>query len=316
LGHGLTLGGFSGRVNAGIVYSILRQTGQDSDDLGLNFSSFLSRGPLSLSLSYRHLNQDRQVGLVDNFTHGLNAACEYTYKRHQWRLEADYGYRKPQNTDESADTRIALTWTFSFDRPAAPVSSAPAEAPAPEAAKVIPAAPETAPSVQPPIQSLADLGPGMSMDRVLAGLEKRNIKGATREGRNLVFETVWFDDVSQRKRLVLTERMKKLERAAVIVDLNQVGELDNAYQLYERIRSRMNREFGAATTQEVGVFGPNLAQDLRDGKFVRTSDWKTPTGVLRLGIPRRLDGIVRIEVQHAQSFPMSGYVSWGLEEIQ
>jgi len=294
----------------------LRQTGQNSDDLGLNFSSLLSRGPLSFSLSYRHLNQDRQTGLVDNLTHGLNAACEYAYKRHQLRLEADYGYRKPQNSDESADTRIALTWTFSFDRPAAPVKAAPAEAPPAEAAKAAPAPPEIAPDVQPPIRSLADLSPGMPMDRALAGLEKRNIKGGTREGRNLVFETVWFDDVSQRQRLVLTEQMKKLERTAVIIDLNQVGELDNAYQLYERIRTRLNREFGAATTQEVGAFSPSLAQDLRDGKFIRISDWKTPAGVLRLGIPRRLDGIVRIEAQHAQSFPMSGYVSWSVEEIQ
>jgi hypothetical protein len=316
LGHGLALAGFSGRANAGIVYSILRQTGQNSDDLGLNFSSLLSRGPLSFSLSYRHLNQDRQTGLVDNLTHGLNAACEYAYKRHQLRLEADYGYRKPQNSDESADTRIALTWTFSFDRPAAPVKAAPAEAPPAEAAKAAPAPPEIAPDVQPPIRSLADLSPGMPMDRALAGLEKRNIKGGTREGRNLVFETVWFDDVSQRQRLVLTEQMKKLERTAVIIDLNQVGELDNAYQLYERIRTRLNREFGAATTQEVGAFSPSLAQDLRDGKFIRISDWKTPAGVLRLGIPRRLDGIVRIEAQHAQSFPMSGYVSWSVEEIQ
>lgn len=70
--------------------------------------------------------------------------------------------------------------------------------------------------------------------------------------------------------------MKKLERTAVIIDLNQVGELDNAYQLYERIRTRLNREFGAATTQEVGAFSPSLAQDLRDGKFIRISDWKTP----------------------------------------
>lgn len=184
LGHGLALAGFSGRANAGIVYSILRQTGQNSDDLGLNFSSLLSRGPLSFSLSYRHLNQDRQTGLVDNLTHGLNAACEYAYKRHQLRLEADYGYRKPQNSDESADTRIALTWTFSFDRPAAPVKAAPAEAPPAEAAKAAPAPPEIAPDVQPPIRSLADLSPGMPMDRALAGLEKETSRGNPRRAES------------------------------------------------------------------------------------------------------------------------------------
>ena len=315
LGHGLMLAGFSGRVNAGIVYNILRQTGQNSDDLGFNFSSYLSRGPLSFNLSYRHLNQDRQIGLVDNLTHGLNAACEYTYKLHQLRLEADYGYRKPQSSDESADTRIALTWTFSFDRPAKTAAATRVEVPPAEAVAATPT-PGIKPEIQPPIQSLADLSPGMLMDRALAGLEKRNIQGGIQEGRNLVFETVWFDDVSQRQRLVLTQQMKYLERAAIIIDLNQVGELDNAYQLYERIRTRLNRELGAATTQEVGVFNPNLAQNLRDGKFVRISDWKTSTGILRLGIPRRLDGIVRIELQHAQSFPMSGYVSWSVEDVQ
>jgi len=316
LGHGLALAGFSGRVNTGLVYSILRQTGQDSDDLGVNFSSSLSRGPVSFNLSYRHLNQDRQTGLVDNLTHGLNAACEYTYQRHQLRLEADYGYRKPQNADESADTRIALTWTFSFDRPATPVAAAAVEAPAAQVAQTGQPTPEKTPEGPMMVQSLADISPGMAMDRVLSGLEARNIKGGIAQGRHLILETPWFDDVSQRQRLVLTQQNKRLERATVIVDLNQVGELDNAYQLYERIRSRLNRELGAATTQEISVFGPNLAQDLRDGKFVRISDWKTPTGVLRLGIPRRLDGIVRIEVQHAQSFPMSGYVSWSLEDVQ
>jgi hypothetical protein len=308
LGHAIALAGFSGSANAGLVYSMLRQTGQDSNDVGVNFSSFLGQGPYRVNLSYRHLQQNRQTGLVDNLNQGLNVACEYTRGQHQFRLEADFGMRKPENQPESNDARVALTWTFSFERPAR-VQAAPVEAPAAERPAGI------APAEPPSIATLADLRPGLPMEKALAGLAARNIREGIGEGRHLIFETAWFDDVSQRQRLVLTRKQEALERASVIIDLNQVGELDNLGQLYERLRSRLNREFGSPTTQETGSFGPNVARELRAGTFVRISDWKTPTGVLRLGIPRRLDGVVRIEVQHAQSFPLSGHVSWSVEEI-
>jgi hypothetical protein len=312
LGHAISLAGFSGSANVGLVYSLLRQTGQDSDDVGVNFSSFLGQGPYRLNLSYRHLQQNRPATLVDNLNQGLNVAGEYTLGQHQFRLEADFGMRKPENQPESSDARVGLTWTFTFERPALAARAVAAEVPA---ARPDPAA---APLVAEPLSifTLADLRPGLPLEQATTALAGRGIRDGIRQGRHTVFEAAWFDDVSQRQRLVLTASQQSLERASVIVDLNQVGDLDNVGQLYERLRSRLNREFGSPTTQETGSFGPNLARDLRAGTFVRVSDWKTPTGVLRLGIPRRLDGVVRIEVQHAQSFPLSGHVSWGIEEIQ
>jgi len=78
----------------------------------------------------------------------------------------------------------------------------------------------------------------------------------------------------------------------------------------------LNRMFGSPSTREKGAFGRNMAAELRSGNFVRISDWTTGTGVLRLGIPYRTDGVVRIEIHHAESFPLSPQVIWGLDEVR
>ncbi|HPU30844.1 MAG TPA: hypothetical protein PLM71_11090 [Syntrophorhabdaceae bacterium] len=166
------------------------------------------------------------------------------------------------------------------------------------------------------IQTLADLAPNLPLQQVLSGLIEKGIKGGIEEGNNIIFETVWFPEITQRQRLVLTKKVNRLEKATLIIDLQQVGEHETLRELYGRIQAMLSRTFGSAVTREKGVFGPNIAAELRNGNFIGTSDWSTPTGILRLGIPYRLDGIVRIEIQHAESFPLSTHVNWGLEEVK
>jgi hypothetical protein len=70
------------------------------------------------------------------------------------------------------------------------------------------------------------------------------------------------------------------------------------------------------TFQEEGDFTANLRVDLERGRFVRLYEWATPSGVLRFGIPRRLDRKVRLEIQHAQSFPEARAALWSIEPLQ
>ena len=71
--------------------------------------------------------------------------------------------------------------------------------------------------------------------------------------------------------------------------------------LYGRPRRDRNR----------GRFGPNLATALDTGSFRRRIDWRADGGALRLGIPRRLDDRLRVEVHYARRLPLGGFDDWG-----
>ncbi|MCX8110337.1 MAG: hypothetical protein N3D15_03690 [Syntrophorhabdaceae bacterium] len=309
IGHNTSFMGFTGTANAGVLFIKRRQKDRDQEDYGFNFSTSIGRSALRLTGSYRYYMQNQLTNLMDNRTQGFNVAAEYTYGKNLLRLEGDCGMNQPARGTQSRDTRLLFTWTYSFERPAMK------KAVAPEAPKLKPDE-KPAPEMPLVIKTFADLRPGYPIKKIQAALADKNIKDGLEQDRNIVYETVWFEDISQRQRLVLTQRTGYLEKATIIIDLQQTGEIETIGQLYRRIQANLTRTFGAPVTQEKGEFGPNIVSDLRNNTFVRISDWTTPYGTLRLGIPRRLDGIVRIEVQHAESFPLSYLTPWGLEEVQ
>lgn len=49
--------------------------------------------------------------------------------------------------------------------------------------------------------------------------------------------------------------------------------------------------------------------DVQTDQFIRLSEWRMPDGVIRFGIPRRLDRIVR-------SFPDATQTRWSFEELR
>lgn len=307
LGHNLSYMGFTGNVNAGVLFNKRRQKDRDSEDYGFNFSSSIAKDALRLIGSYRYYMQNQLTNLMDRRTQGFNVAAEYTYGRNLFRAEGDCGMNQPAKGTQSRDTRFLFTWTYSFEKPAQ------RRVITPEVTKL---KPDERPEVPLTIKTLADFRPGLPIKKVKDALHAINIKDGIEQGRNIIYETVWFEDITQRQRLVLTHSLGNLERVTIIIDLVQTGELETIGQLYRRIQAHLTRTFGTPVTQEKGEFGPNIVSDLRNNAFVRISDWTTPTGTLRLGIPRRLDGIVRIEVQHAESFPLSYLTPWGLEEVQ
>lgn len=297
-------------LSLGYQFVNLRQQGQGSRDSGVNLAASLSREAHRFRCSYRHLAQNRDTGLVDNTSNVFSAAYEYVYHQHQFRLEMENSQRHPENSPSSRDTRFMLVWNFTLDRPASGISRRFEELPV--------SAPEKKTEQVQLLDgnSLEGLFPGSDFDRVLEALAGRGILGGVQEGRFRIFETLWFEEISQRQRLVLERTGSRLTRAGILIDLDAVGEPESFEHLYERLRSVLIRRYGAPISQEKGVFEPGMADELRAGRFLRISDWHTPAGVIRLGIPRRMDGRIRIEVVYASSFPLSAIMGWGFEDIQ
>jgi hypothetical protein len=52
------------------------------------------------------------------------------------------------------------------------------------------------------------------------------------------------------------------------------------------------------------------------GRFIWIMEWSRADGIIRYGIPRRLDGQIRMEVQFAGSFPPESDTLWSIERVK
>jgi hypothetical protein len=133
-----------------------------------------------------------------------------------------------------------------------------------------------------------------------------------RQGNATVYEANLLSEIDQRQRLVI-EHGATVERVGLVVSLSNVASADDIASLYARIVRTMIERYGRPHISfELGSFGRNYARDIADGKLIRIVEWDTRQGTLRLGIPRRLDGNVRIEVLHAIAFSTPRDTNWGL----
>ena len=130
--------------------------------------------------------------------------------------------------------------------------------------------------------------------------------------RHSVFEVVRLDEIAQRQRLVLTREDDRLARLTLLVDADSA----TGFDVYERVRRVLIERFGSpAEVYEVGRPGPDLAAEVQLGQVVRAMEWRLPEGILRLTMPRRLDGRLKIEVSLADSFSPLRANDWGLDLI-
>ncbi len=120
-----------------------------------------------------------------------------------------------------------------------------------------------------------------------------------------------------RLRLALEFEQGQLARSALVIDFDDVGNGDSVLQTFEQVRQLLIRELGSPTrTCEEGEFGASFAAAVNSQRFTRIVEWVVPTGVICFGIPRRLDGQVRMEIQHATRFSRSGETLWSIEGIR
>jgi hypothetical protein len=132
----------------------------------------------------------------------------------------------------------------------------------------------------------------------------------------VVFPTQFIEEISQRQQLAVVHKDGIVTKAALVIELEDTGAPETTRRLFERIRRILIQKYGAPETFERGEFSDNLSEDINRLGVIRVAEWPTEAGVIRLGIPRRLDRKVRIEIQHASQFPPPTMTLWSIEGLQ
>lgn len=305
--HRIQIGGFEGIITPGFEVRTLRKGFSHSTDINPTLALSVSQGPHALRMDYSSRMQNRSFSVsgADIDTHTVNVDYRYTRRQHIFGVETNMFNREPTPGESTEAYRISAYWTYSFDRPAVTL-----------AARNIDAIGLS--SVSRPVEvTITGLAPGRSVEAVDAALAEAGVAGGVNQAGYRVYEYPLFRDVFRRQRLALQFDQGLLARSALIIDFDDVGDRNSVLQTFEQVRQMLIRDLGnPSRTYEEGEFSASLAQDLNAQRLTRIVEWSVPGGVIRFGIPRRLDGQVRMEIQHATRFTQSGETLWSIEGVR
>jgi hypothetical protein len=237
----------------------------------------------------------------------VNFGLDYRYRRgpHELGFDVTTFDRRPTPGEKTEAWRAGLTWTYAFDYQA---QAAP---------KSVPAVATTAGPVPRDAGLLVAMAPGDPLEETIKRIADSGMAAGSRQPGAMVFEARPLAEIEGRQRVVIAHDAGRVERVGIIVSLAPAGGGEDASRTFERVRRMLIERFGRpATTFEEGAFGANFAKDLAAGRLIRIAEWNTERGVVRLGIPRRLDGVARIEIHHARAFGSPRDTAWGLEAIR
>lgn len=301
--HALAFGGYTGSISPGFLLRFVRDRFSRSDEFQPTLALRLGRDGHSLGVNYGVLMQDRfDTGTVDVATHTLAADYRYTRGRHAWGAEFNYFGFHPEPGRNTDAWQLGLYWTVQFDKPRArPLASGAQLASAGGTTRA----------------DLIDLAPGIAFGASRDALAKLGLSGASAQGGLQVYEVPLLREIPQRQRLVLGHSADQVDFSALVIDFDPAGGVDSIAQTFERVRKALLDRYGTPSfALEEGEFGPNLVVDVNAQRLTRVMEWQTPAGVLRFGLPRRIDGRVRMEVQHRRSFPPPRDTLWSVEGLR
>ena len=152
------------------------------------------------------------------------------------------------------------------------------------------------------------------IDTFLAGA---GIAGGVAQAGLVVYEATLLEDIDERQRLVLVPENGDLATSALIVEFTDPTDPAATARAYEKVQEALLKRYGSPSFNfERGGFTANLVDDVNADRLIRITEWATDDGTIRLGIPRRLDLQVRMEVQHARNFPSPGDTRWSIERVR
>ncbi|MBF0609869.1 MAG: hypothetical protein G8345_14095 [Magnetococcales bacterium] len=300
----LSWNGIHGSIIPGIALRDISGATSASDEIQPTLAILLAKESHSLHLNYGHLRQDRRfAGGVDQIDDSFSWNYTYLDGPHEFGFDGDYLDHAPFPGAGTQAYRFGISYTYRFDRPAQVVTGdlSPYPFASPESESFI----------------LAKLTPGLPLQETQALLQESGLtNGIELGGGTTLYESRLIPWLDQRQRLVVLKQDEQLTHTALLIDLDNTGGPDSMERTYSKIREHIMRRLGPPTiTNDLGRFGPNMRAELFAGTFARLAQWPVKGGVLRLGIPRRLDGQVRIEIQTASSFPSPRQANWGLERV-
>ncbi|HUP28693.1 MAG TPA: hypothetical protein VM122_00870 [Usitatibacter sp.] len=153
-------------------------------------------------------------------------------------------------------------------------------------------------------------------DRARLAAELAVFGSGTQSSNAAVYDVQFLLNVPGRQRFaVVYDPDDRVEKVALLLSLDNTGPAD-ASRAYDRVLREMIERFGPPdVARQEGMIRETYASDFASGRAVRYAEWRRRDGVLRLGIPRRLDGVVRIEVQHALALRDPRSSGWGLASV-
>ena len=211
---------------------------------------------------------------------------------------------KPESLGDTKSYKVGVFWRVNFSRPAQVAAGTPEIGYRPRS--------NTTEEFR-----LTNIPPGLLLSDARARIAGLGISGGVSRPGVVVYETKILPTIDQRQRLAVELSGNSVSRTALIVDFDNTSNATANSRLFERIRDLMIRRYGSPDSAfSLGQMTSSLAADVNRGTFIRTTEWTTRAGKIRLGIPRRRDGQVRIEVQISQSFAPPRDTLWSIEEAR
>ena len=297
--HQFDLGRFSGRVLPGLILRQIESNSTNRVDIDPSIAVNFGDNKHDLSLHYQTLLQNGD-GTADLVTHHAGLTYGYKTGRHQFGVDLLFNSTEPDSASSTESYRVGAFYTFNFD-------------------KLLLSRPEPlqTEAFNDPLGPFAQYGPGSSLVITREAFTDAGISSGVSTPDSIIYDARIIDTIDQRQRLVVLSSAGLVDKIAVVIDFDDTGRPDSAARIFGRVREALIRRLGAPqTSYETGEFGPNFTADVIAGRFTRVDEWYTGRGVLRLGIPQRLDGQVRIEIQHAKRFPQPQRTLWSIENVR
>ncbi|MBL8515741.1 MAG: hypothetical protein JNM76_02130 [Betaproteobacteria bacterium] len=303
----LQWGSWNGSIGPGLTWRKVTGGTANSNDVTANLALNLAGGPHRFALSAGRLAQSPSLSTSPDVA-TINLGLDYRFRtgRHEFGFDLALFDRKPKPGEKTEAIKAGLVWIVQFDRPA--------RSGARPVANLV-SSPATPLSRNASL--LADVAPGADFRATQTRLAAAGLTGGVAQGPATVFETRLLSDIEARQRVVVVESAGRVERTGLLISLDTLGGADDAARLYDRVLRNLIEALGRpATTFEQGAFSAQYANDIASGALVRIAEWVTDAGTLRVGLPRRLDGLARIEIIHAPSFGSPRDTQWGIETIR
>lgn len=299
--------GFNGSFQPGIQqrdiereFSNSPASNYESSDLGIRLNSQFYKQRQRVNFYYASFDvQPESDAGIESSTD--NAGIQYSWSNKHHRISLSSDYRKLELTpqDRVEDYRISLGWTFLLEgelgrkqaAPSAPVSGSPIS------------------SGQVPLVSL--LQPLNKITQSLSGL---GIEKTSVQGNYHSYSMPGIANVTQKQQLVLAASNNAVTARSHIIDLQDISDAASLKQLLDQVLAFYTLKLGAPdSVHQFGEITDSFRESIRNEELIIVYDWVLNNSLVRLGIPKRLDNRIQIEVYQSRSMIPVATTHWGLQ---
>ncbi|MDX1922459.1 MAG: hypothetical protein SFW65_04960 [Alphaproteobacteria bacterium] len=298
---------WSGNIHPGLIFRDYTGKIDNQFDVAPSFAMHLANANHSLDFGYNVLFQDRSVtGQTDDRTQNMSLDYRYTRDEHEFGVTGAVFDRAVDIGGGTTATRIGAYYTYHFFKPAGSTENMAAN----EHRNPVVTGADIGGVTEASPELLATLDPGISKSDAQARVKNAGISGGVTTSNAVVYEANLLP-VDLRQRLVLGVNQGKLERSALILDIDNMSNVSQMQEHYARIRDKLIASYGKPSREyDSGV--DSVGALPTTSILRRFSEWSTSAGKIRFGLSKGIDGVTRYEVQHTKNF--TGATSfWGVK---